>query len=194
MNEKLIEFNQEKYLVTTGELKLIEGTFTKEELSRIYQLRDLINITNQEIKNINEQFRIVEIKKKIYKGIPKLRLFAITVYIIATIIIAINTAIIVAIVAMIIYALLYCLIEKCMKILFGTKEQNEIEENNINNSLNNKQQQLKEYEKELTKIIEKTKYQETSLDEETTIKPIDHSLDNKVVKVSNLSRIRKTSR
>ena len=67
-----------------------------------------------------------------------------------------------------VYTFLYFYLDKFIKKVLGTKEQNEIEEKNIITSIENKCQNLKEYEKELTEIIERTNYQEKNIEKEKT--------------------------
>ena len=175
MNEKLIEFNQETYLVTTGNLKIVEGNFTKDELSRIYQLRDFIEITNREISNLNKHKDKLKINKQIHKNMPKIRIAIIVIDLIHLLaILALtnfaNTIIILPL--LVLYSFLQAIVEGFVNFIAQTKKQNEIDEKRINNSLDYKHQQIREYKKELNENIEKTKYHEKTIMEETTIKPI----------------------
>lgn len=166
MDEKIIKINENNYLVATGPVKQIKANITKDELLRIYKLRDLIDTINEEINNNKEKLKGNEI---ILEQTPKLRKTVIIALIIAAIVIGIATKNIWAFSAsVIIYTGLYCIIEKFIKTEYGVKEQIKININNINMSIEKDYQKLKEYEKELTEIIERTNYHETDVEKEKT--------------------------
>ena len=161
MNEKIIKINQNNFLVTTGDVKQITGNITKDELLRIYKLRDYIYMINKEINIKKGELKQIQGNKKIQKDIPKLKITTIITSIICAIFIGVVSANMLVFILMSgIYTGLYFCIDKFIKTIFGTKEQNEIDEKKITTSIENKYQKLKEYEKELTEIIERTNYQE----------------------------------
>lgn len=169
MNEKIIKINENNYLVTTGDVKKITGNITKEDMLKIYRLRDLINTIYEEIKTKKEELKQVQDKNKMQREVPKLRRFTIITSAICSIIIGIATgSIFLFAIAVIVYAGMFAWVKKFMKTIFGTKEQNELDEKNINESLEDTYQKLKEYEKELTEIIERTKYKEIDIEREKT--------------------------
>jgi len=166
MDKKIIKINENNYLVATGDVKQIKGNITKDEILRIYKLRALINIVNEEINNNKEKLKGNKIS---LEQTPKLKKTAIIACTIAAIVIGIATKNIwIFSTSVIIYTGLYCIMEKFIKTVYGTKEQIKININNINMSIEKDYQKLKEYEKELTEIIERTNYQETDVEKEKT--------------------------
>lgn len=166
MDKKIIKINKNNYLVATGDVKQIKGNITKDEILRIYKLRDLISTVNEEINNNKEKLKGNKIS---LEQMPKLRKTAIIACTIAALVIGIATKNIwLFSTSVIIYTGLYCIIEKFIKTVYGTKEQIKININNINMSIEKDYQKLKEYEKELTEIIERTNYQETDVEREKT--------------------------
>lgn len=166
MDEKIIKIDENNYLVATGDVKQIQGNITKDEILRIYKLRDLIDTINEEINNNKEKLKGNEIS---LEQTPKLRKIAIITCTIAAIVIGIATKNIwIFLTAEIIYTALYCIMEKFIKTVYGTKEQIKININNINMSIEKDYQKLKEYKKELTEIIERTNYHETDVEKEKT--------------------------
>lgn len=169
MDEKIIKIDENNYLVATGDVKQIKGNITKDEILRIYKLRDYIYMINKEIDIKKGELKQIQGNKKIQKDIPKLRITTIISSMICVIFTGIFSAnILVFILVSGIYTGLYFCIYKFIKTIFGTKEQNEIDEKNITTSIENKCQKLKEYEKELTEIIERTNYQEKNIEKEKT--------------------------
>ena len=167
MNEKIIKINQNNFLVTTGDVKQITGNINKDELLRIYELRDLIDTVNEEIDNNKEKLKGNNIN---LEQIPKLRKTAIISCTIAAIVIGIaDKNIRLFSTSVIIYTGLYCIMEKFIKTVFGTKEEIKTNINNINISIEKDYEKLKEYEKELTEIIERTNYQEKDIEKEQTL-------------------------
>lgn len=166
MDKHIIKINENNYLVATGDVKQIQGNITKDEILRIYELRDLIDTINEEINNNKEKLKGNEIS---LEQTPKLRKTAIITCTIAAIVIGIATKNIrLFLTAGIIYTALYCMMEKFIKTVYGTKEQIKININNINMSIEKDYQKLKEYKKELTEIIERTNYHETDVEKEKT--------------------------
>lgn len=166
MDKHIIKINENNYLVATGDVKQIQGNIIKDEILRIYELRDLIDTINEEINNNKEKLKGNEIS---LEQTPKLRKTAIITCTIAAIVIGIATKNIWAFsTSVIIYTCLYCIIEKFIKTEYGAKEQIKININNINMSIEKDYQKLKEYEKELTEIIERTNYQEKNIEKEKT--------------------------
>lgn len=88
MDEKIIKINENNYLVATGDVKQIKGNITKDEIFRIYKLRDLISTVNEEINNNKEKLKGNKIS---LEQTPKLRKATIIGCIIATIVIGIAT-------------------------------------------------------------------------------------------------------
>ena len=88
MNKHIIKINENNYLVATGDVKQIQGNITKDEILRIYELRDLIDTINEEINNNKEKLKGNEIS---LEQTPKLRKTAIITYTIAAIVIGIAT-------------------------------------------------------------------------------------------------------
>ena len=169
MDEKIIKIDENNYLVATGDVKQIKGNITKDEILRIYKLRYYIYMINKEIDIKKGELKQIQGNKKIQKDIPKLRIITIIASMICAIFIGVVSAnMLVFILMMGVYTGLYFCIDKFIKTIFGTKEQNEIEEKKINTSIENKYQKLKEYEKELTEIIERTNYQEKNIEKEKT--------------------------
>jgi len=166
MDKKIIKINENNYLVATGDVKQIKGNITKDEILRIYKLRALINIVNEEINNNKEKLKGNKIS---LEQTPKLKKTAIIACTIAAIVIGIATKNIwIFSTSVIIYTGLYCIMEKFIKTVYGTKEQIKININNINMSIEKDYQKLKEYEKELTEIIERTNYQEKNIETQKT--------------------------
>ena len=169
MDEKIIKIDENNYLVATGDVKQIKGNITKDEILRIYKLRDYIYMINKEIDIKKGELKQIQGNKKIQKDIPKLRIITIIASMICAIFIGVVSAnMLVFILMMGVYTGLYFCIDKFIKTVFGTKEQNEVEEKKINTSIENKYQKLKEYERELTEIIERTNYQEKNIEKEKT--------------------------
>ena len=169
MDEKIIKIDENNYLVVTGDVKQIKGNITKDEILRIYKLRDYIYMINKEIDIKKGELKQIQGNKKIQKDIPKLRIITIIASMICAIFIGVVSAnMLVFILMMGVYTGLYFCIDKFIKTVFGTKEQNEIDEKKINTSIENKYQKLKEYERELTEIIERTNYQEKNIEKEKT--------------------------
>ena len=169
MDEKIIKIDENNYLVATGDVKQIKGNITKDEILRIYKLRYYIYMINKEIDIKKGELKQIQGNKKIQKDIPKLRIITIIASMICAIFIGVVSAnMLVFILMMGVYTGLYFCIDKFIKTIFGTKEQNEIEEKKINTSIENKYQKLKEYERELTEIIERTNYQEKNIEKEKT--------------------------
>lgn len=169
MDEKIIKIDENNYLVATGDVKQIKGNITKDEILRIYKLKDYIYMINKEIDIKKGELKQIQGNKKIQKDIPKLRIITIIASMICAIFIGVVSAnMLVFILMMGVYTGLYFCIDKFIKTVFGTKEQNEIDEKKINTSIENKCQKLKEYEKELTEIIERTNYQEKNIEKEKT--------------------------
>ena len=167
MDEKIIKIDENNYLVATGDVKQIKGNITKDEILRIYKLRDYIYMINKEIDIKKGELKQIQGNKKIQKDIPKLRIITIIASMICAIFIGVVSAnMLVFILMMGVYTGLYFCIDKFIKTVFGTKEQNEVEEKKINTSIENKYQKLKEYERELTEIIERTNYQEKNIEKE----------------------------
>ena len=169
MDEKIIKIDENSYLVATGDVKEIKGNITKDEILKIYKLRDWIYMINKEIDIKKDELKQVQGNKKIQKDIPKLRITMIIGSIICAITIGILAANMSVFILMTgVYTGLYFCLDKFIKTLFGTKEEYEIKENEINISIEDKCQKLKEYEKELTEIIERTNYQEKNIEKEKT--------------------------
>lgn len=169
MDEKIIKIDENNYLVATGDVKQIKGNITKDEILRIYKLRDYIYMINKEIDIKKGELKQIQGNKKIQKDIPKLRIITIIASMICAIFIGVVSANMLVFILMSgVYTGLYFCIDKFIKTIFGTKEQNEIDEKKINTSIENKCQKLKEYEKELTEIIERTNYQEKNIEKEKT--------------------------
>ena len=167
MDEKIIKIDENNYLVASGDVKQIKGNITKDEILRIYKLRDYIYMINKEIDIKKGELKQIQGNKKIQKDIPKLRIITIIASMICAIFIGVVSAnMLVFILMMGVYTGLYFCIDKFIKTVFGTKEQNEVEEKKINTSIENKYQKLKEYERELTEIIERTNYQEKNIEKE----------------------------
>lgn len=169
MDEKIIKIDENNYLVATGDVKQIKGNITKDEILRIYKLRDYIYMINKEIDIKKGELKQIQGNKKIQKDIPKLRIITIIASMICAIFIGVVSANMLVFILMSgVYTGLYFCIDKFIKTIFGTKEQNEIDEKKINTSIENKYQKLKEYERELTEIIERTNYQEKNIEKEKT--------------------------
>ena len=170
MDEKIIKINQNNYLVATGDVKQIKGNITKDELLRIYKLRDMINMINEEINNQKNELNWIQDNKQFHKKeLLKFRMIAIPTLVFFAGYIGVDAGSMLSfILTGVIYTALYCLCEKALKELHGTKEQNEIDEKNINASIENNYEKIKKYEKELIEIIERTNYQEVEVDREKT--------------------------
>lgn len=169
MDEKIIKIDENNYLVATGDVKQIKGNITKDEILRIYKLRDYIYTINKEIDIKKGELKQIQGNKKIQKDIPKLKIITIIASMICAIFIGVVSANMLVFILMSgVYTGLYFCIDKFIKTIFGTKEQNEIDEKKINTSIENKYQKLKEYERELTEIIERTNYQEKNIEKEKT--------------------------
>ena len=167
MDEKIIKINQNNFLVTTGDTKQITGNITKDELLRIYELRDLINVINNEINTKKNELNRLQSNKKIIQ-IFKTTIIIMLIFSIGYIAINIENIVSFFLIA-ILYKLLYNLIEKLIEKIIGTKKQNELDEKNLNISIEDNYEKLKEYEKELTEIIERTNYQEKDIEKEQTL-------------------------
>ena len=135
-----------------------------------FQKDDIILMTTDGLTNLVSKEHLYEtIKKENLEQIPKLRKNVIIAMIIAAIVIGIATKNIWAFsISVIIYTCLYCIVEKFIKTEYDTKEQIKININNINMSIEKDYEKLKEYEKELTEIIERTNYQEKDIEKEQT--------------------------
>ena len=169
MDEKIIKIDENNYLVATGDVKQIKGNITKDEILKIYKLRDYIYMINKEIDIKKGELKQIQGNKKIQKDIPKLKIITIIASMICAIFIGVVSANMLVFILMSgVYTGLYFCIDKFIKTIFGTKEQNEIDEKKINTSIENKYQKLKEYERELIEIIERTNYQEKNIEKEKT--------------------------
>lgn len=190
MAEKLIKIAKGLYIITDGNVKIVEGEISEKSLSKIYETNEKIEYIKQII--VEKEFVLNQINKQ--QKIDKKVLFVMRLmplfgyFLILLMALPINS-LFTCIGLLLPFAVLQVAEEWFIRRVFFKKLNIDSQkENEIKRNIDALKQMQKLLEEEKKQNIEKMEYKETKYNGETIIKPINHSTDEYSLKISPLTK------
>ena len=189
MEEKIIKIKNGTYIITDGNVKIVEGSFSEEDLSKFSETDKSIENIKRKIIDYEKYLNYIDKQKnKDKKGLFIMRIAPICGYILLLFLTSPQT-LLAFILPLIPFAILQIAEEWFIKNVLNAKiEQDEETIKTINSNIESLKQMQKLLEEELKQNLAKTQYKETKYNGKTIIKPIDHNQDEINVKISPLTR------
>lgn len=190
MAEKLIKITKGLYIITDGNVKIVEGEISEKNLSKIYETNENIDYIKEIIEqHENSLVNISKRQKKDKKALLAMRLMPLLGYLLLLLLVLPTNSLFTCIGLILPFTILQIAEEWFIRRVFLKKMNidSETEQIIIKNIADLKQKQ-KLLEEEQKQNIEKMECKETKYIGETIIKPINHSTDEYCLKISPLTK------
>lgn len=190
MAEKLIKIAKGLYIITDGNVKIVEGEISEKKLSKIYETNEKIEDIKETIEqHENSLVNISKQQKKDRKALLAMRLMPLLGYLLLLLLILPTNSLFTCIGLILPFTILQIAEEWFIRRVFLKKMNIDSEtERIIIKNIDDLKQKQKLLEEEQKQNVEKMEYKETKYNGETIIKPINHSTDEYSLKISPLTK------
>ena len=190
MAEKLIKIAKGLYIITDGNVKIVEGEISEKKLSKIYETKEKIEDIKETIEqHENSLVNISKQQKKDRKALLAMRLMPLLGYLLLLLLILPTNSLFTCIGLILPFTILQIAEEWFIRRVFLKKMNIDSEtERIIIKNIDDLKQKQKLLEEEQKQNVEKMEYKETKYNGETIIKPINHSTDEYSLKISPLTK------
>lgn len=190
MAEKLIKITKGLYIITDGNVKIVEGEISEKNLSKIYETNENIDYIKETIEqHENSLVNISKQQKKDKKALLAMRLMPLLGYLLLLLLVLPTNSLFTCIGLILPFTILQISEEWFIRRVFLKKMNIDSEtEQIIIKNIDDLKQKQKLLEEEQKQNVEKMEYKETKYNGETIIKPINHTTDEYSLKITPLTK------